>query len=272
MLEFLPEKMPETRRLPDFVPAAGATRARVALLAGCVQQVVSPEINLATLRVLSRNGVEVLIPRGQNCCGAILMHIGDLEGARELALQNMMVFPKDIDCILTNAAGCGSGMKEYGYLFKGYADEKRAVELADRVKDVSEFLFELGIRQPNPLPSPLNVAYQDACHLAHAQNITDAPRKLLGSVPNVQLSDIGDADTCCGSAGTYNIDQPEIAEELGRLKVRNILESGGDVLVTGNIGCMVQIENHLQKAGSRIPVYHTMQVLDMAYLNSEFTP
>jgi glycolate oxidase iron-sulfur subunit len=266
LLEMLPERLPEAQTLPEIVPAEGRRRARVALLAGCVQQVIAPEINWATIRVLTKNGVEVVIPESQTCCGAILNHIGDTEGARRLARQNLAALPKDVDVIVTNAAGCGSGMKEYGSLFHGLDEEVQSHEFASKVMDVSEFLVQLGMIAPPPLPIPMRAAYHDACHLAHAQGVVDAPRTLLRAIPNLTLYDIEDWETCCGSAGTYNLEQPEIASELGRRKVKNIQKSGGEVVVTGNIGCMVQIQKYLSACDGRpMSVYHTVQVLDMAY-------
>jgi glycolate oxidase iron-sulfur subunit len=230
-----------------------------------VQDALAPEINWATLRVLARNGVEVIIPTEQACCGALLMHTGDHQEARQLARQNLTAFPTDVDAILTNAAGCGSGMKEYGLLFKGLEDESKAVEFARLVQDVSEFLAELGPVEAPPLPQPLRVAYHDACHLAHAQGIMEPPRRLLSTIPNLTLVEIADGGICCGSAGTYNLEQPEIATELGQRKALNILSSGGEAVVTGNIGCMVQIRNQLQAQGKALPVFHTFELLDMAY-------
>ena len=245
--------------------AEGERRARVALLTGCVQQVLAPRINLATARVLTRNGVEVVIPPGQGCCGALSSHTGEEEDARHFARHNFGEFPADVDAVVTNAAGCGSGMKEYGLLFKGTPEEGRARSFAGRVKDVCEFLSGLGLRQPPPLPQPLRVAYHDACHLAHAQGITEAPRQILASIPNLSLIEVPEGELCCGSAGTYNLEQPALAAALGERKARNILQAGGEAVAMGNIGCMVQIQNHLAACGGSIPVLHTMEVLNMAY-------
>jgi glycolate oxidase iron-sulfur subunit len=274
MLSLLPEGGAPARAslagpLPALYPAVGVRRARVALLAGCVQQALEPALNWATLRVLAVNGVETVIPPGQGCCGSILMHTGDQEEARRLAKDNLRVFPQDVDAILTNAAGCGSGMKEYGLLFAGLAEEEQARAFAGRVKDVSEFLAELGPETPSPLPRPLKVAYHDACHLAHAQGVREAPRRLLRLIPNLTLAEIAEAELCCGSAGTYNIEQPGIAARLGRRKADNILRTGCQAVVTGNIGCLVQIRNHLKMLGESLPVYHTVEVLAQAYGEAE---
>jgi len=265
MLEMLPDRLPAAEPLPQFFPAQGTRRARVALLAGCVQQALSPEIDWATLRVLARNGVEVVIPRGQGCCGALGMHTGNNAQAQGQARTNMQVFPADVDAIVTNAAGCGSGMHEYPLLFAGTPEEEAARAFASRAKDVSVFLADLGLVPPPPLPQPLKLAYHDACHLAHAQGVTTPPRALLRSIGNVTLLEIPEGEICCGSAGSYNVEQPEIAGALGERKARYILSTGADAVAAGNIGCLVQIRTHLGRQPQPIPVYHTMEVLDMAY-------
>jgi glycolate oxidase iron-sulfur subunit len=234
-------------------------------LIGCVQNVLAPEINWATLRVLAKNGVEVIIPPNQGCCGALMLHTGDDDRARQLARNNLRAFPKDVDAIITNAAGCGSGMKEYGLLFKGEREEDEALTFVNRVKDVSVFLNELGLEAPPPLTKPIKLAYHDACHLAHAQGVTEAPRKLLRSIPNVTLLDIPSSDICCGSAGTYNIEQPDVAQALGQRKAENILSTGCEAIAAGNIGCIVQIGTHLKQLAKPLPIYHTLEVLDRAY-------
>jgi len=266
MLELLPKSLPESEPLPDFYPAKGKRRARVALLAGCVQMVLGPDINWATLRVLAKNGVETVIPQGQGCCGSILMHIGEDNQALKLAGNNLQIFNlDDVDAIITNAAGCGSGMKEYGLLFKGTPQEAQARKFVEKVKDIAVFLDELGLQPPKAFPQPMKVAYHDACHLLHAQGIKDAPRRLLNSIPNLTVLELGDGGLCCGSAGTYNIEQPEIANELGRRKVQHILSTGAEAVVSGNIGCLTQIQTHLEMEGHSLPLYHTIKLLDMAY-------
>jgi glycolate oxidase iron-sulfur subunit len=265
MLGILPERLPASKPLPALTLAEGPRRARVALLIGCVQEVLAPEINWATLRVMAKNGIEVVVPPGQGCCGALLLHTGDHAQARLLARHNLSAFPQDVDAIITNAAGCGSGMKEYDLLFKGRRDEEIAAEFAHKTQDVSQFLAGLGLVDPPPLPQPLKVAYHDACHLAHAQGITAQPRSLLAAIPNLTLLEIQDADTCCGSAGTYNLEQPEIAAELGRRKANTIVQSGAEAVAMCNIGCIVQIRNHLQGLGKLLPIFHVMELLDMAY-------
>ncbi|MCS7058642.1 MAG: glycolate oxidase subunit GlcF [Meiothermus sp.] len=264
-LELLPAELPPPEPLPERVAAEGERRARVAFLAGCAQQVLQPGFNRAALRVLARNGVEVVIPKGQVCCGALALHTGERERALRLARQNLRAFSGDYDAILTNAAGCGSGLKEYPLLFRGEAEEEEARALAQRVKDIAVFLVELGLREVPPLKEPLRVAYHDACHLAHAQGVRAEPRALLRSIPGVELVEIPEGELCCGSAGTYNLEQPQIAATLGERKARNILATGAQVVVTGNIGCHTQIQNHLRKLGQNLPVLHTVELLDKAY-------
>ncbi len=264
MLALLPSHLPPAAALPAVYPAEGKRLARVALLAGCVQQVLAPGINQATLRVLARNGIEVVIPRGQGCCGSLMLHNGDAEAARDLARANLHAFPQDVDAIITNAAGCGSGMKEYGLLFKGEPEEEEARAFAGRVRDVTEFLAHFAV-DPPPLPAPLKLAYHDACHLAHAQGITEAPRRLLGAIPNLTVVEIPEGELCCGSAGTYNLEQPELAAQIGACKAQNILRSGAQAVAAGNIGCIVQIRATLERLGKPLPILHTIEVLDRAY-------
>jgi glycolate oxidase iron-sulfur subunit len=265
MVNLLPAALPKAAPLPYFYPAQGVRRARVALLVGCVQQALAPEINWATLRVLSRNGVEVIIPQGQGCCGALSMHIGAASQARDLAQANLAVFPSDVDAVITNAAGCGSGMHEYPALFKGLAEEARATTFAEKALDISLFLSRLGPIAPPPLARPLAAAYHDACHLANAQGVRSEPRQLLGAIANLTLLEIPDGELCCGSAGTYNLEQPEIAGQLGERKAHSILAAGAEAIITGNIGCMTQIAAHLQRLGRPLPMWHTVQMLDQAY-------
>ena len=265
MLDLLPETLPAAPPLPELYPAQGTRRARVALLAGCVQQVLAPQINWATLRVLARNGVETLIPRGQGCCGSLSLHIGEAAQARDLARRNLAAFPTDVDAIITNAAGCGSGMHEYALLFAGEAEAAQAEAFGNQVCDISVFLDELGIDAPPPLAQPLTAAYHDACHLSHAQRVTAPPRRLLSLIPNLRLVEIPEAELCCGSAGTYNLEQPELARAIGERKARNIVSTGVEAVITGNIGCMNQIRTHLELLNRPLPLWHTVEVLDWAY-------
>ncbi len=268
MLGLIPNQLPKSALVPEFTPAKGLRRGQVGLMGGCVQQAIAPEINEATIRVLAENGFDVLVPRGQGCCGALSMHTGDAKAARSLAQVNLDLFPQELTTIITNAAGCGSGMKEYELLFRGHPLAEKATRFANRIQDVSQFLGSIDIVPFKPLAKPMRVAYHDACHLAHAQKIISAPRKILSQIPGLLLCEIPDGEICCGSAGTYNIEQPEIANTLGATKAENIARLNVDVVATGNIGCMVQIKNHLarlQCGGEAIPVLHTIQLLDQAY-------
>jgi glycolate oxidase iron-sulfur subunit len=265
MLDLVPGRLPKADRLPERHPARGERRARVALLAGCAQQVLAPEIGRATLAVLAANGVEAVIPRDQGCCGALGMHTGATEHAKQLARRNLAAFPHDVDAILTNAAGCGSAMHEYPLLFKGEPEAERAQRLADRTLDVTVFLAALGLIDPPPLPEPLTVAYHDACHLAHAQGVRRQPRELLAAIGGLTLVEPAEWELCCGSAGTYNIEKPGIAADLGRRKASNLLATGARAIAAGNIGCLAQIRMHLQEQGADVPVVHTMELLARAY-------
>jgi glycolate oxidase iron-sulfur subunit len=269
MLELLPDTLPAAQPLPAIVPADGERRARVALLAGCAQQVLAPAINWATVRVLARNGVETVIPPRQGCCGALPLHTGAADHARRLARRNLAAFPDDVDAVITNAAGCGSGMREYGLVFAGEAEEAAARALAERTVDVAVFLAELGLREPPPaLGAPLRVAYHDACHLAHAQRVRAQPRDLLRAIDGVELVEPSEWELCCGSAGTYNVEKPAVAASLGERKARNLAATGAELIATGNIGCMTQVQTHLRALGRELPVLHTLEVLDRAYTQS----
>jgi glycolate oxidase iron-sulfur subunit len=262
MLQLLPMRLPQQVQLQERYPAVGELRATVALLAGCAQQVLEPEINLATISVLVNNGVEVLVPRSQGCCGALAAHTGVQRYAQAAARRNLQAFPEDVDVIISNAAGCGSGLHEYPLWLRGEPEEAAAVRFSARVQDISVFLAALGLRPPHAeLERPLLVAYHDACHLEHGQGVTLQPRELLRQIPGVELIELQDR-ACCGSAGTYNIEQPETAAELGRRKAAAVLATGADVVVTGNIGCLQQLAAHLPE---RVPVLHTMQLLARIY-------
>ncbi|MFW6040193.1 MAG: heterodisulfide reductase-related iron-sulfur binding cluster, partial [Gemmatimonadota bacterium] len=245
MLDLAPASLPRAERLPERSPAQGKRRARVAMLTGCVQRVIEPAINRATVDVLVRNGVEVVVPERQGCCGALAWHAGAADDARRFAGAILETFPDDVDAIIVNAAGCGSGMREYPLAFAGSDDEAAARELAEKVVDVSVFLDRLGIEPPPAAADPIRIAYHDACHLCHAQGVRDEPRRLLRGIEGVELIELDDGERCCGSAGTYNIDQPEIAAGLGRQKADAVRRSGCDLVATGNIGCMVQMRRHL---------------------------
>jgi glycolate oxidase iron-sulfur subunit len=266
MLDLLPAQLPPAQILPEISPAKGERRARVALLAGCAQQVLDPDINAATIEVLTRNGVEVLVPREQGCCGGLSWHTGALTQAQDFARRNLDAFSSDVEAVLTNAAGCGSAMHEYHLILAGTPDEARAAAFRHRVMDVSVFLTKLGLREkPAGTGQPTKVAYHDACHLANAQNVRRQPRDLLRAIPGLELLELTNAHLCCGSAGSYNMDQPEIAASLGEQKARAVIATGASVVASGNIGCLTQLRVHLQKIGSPVTVKHTMQVLRDAY-------
>ncbi len=264
MLDMLPPTLPPAQPLPAVAAAEGKRRGRVALLSGCVQSVLAPNINWATARVLAKLGIEVVIPAEQGCCGALMAHNGEAAAARHLAGRNLHVFPDDVDAVVTNAAGCGSGMREYGHWFAGRPEEAAARALAARVMDVTVYLAALDLPELPPLPQPLRLAYHDACHLAHAQGVTAPPRQLLRLIPNLTLLDVPEGELCCGSAGTYNLEQPDLAGRLGRRKAENLLRTGAQAIAAGNIGCLVQIDTHLRRLGKPLPIYHTLEVLHMA--------
>jgi glycolate oxidase iron-sulfur subunit len=266
MLELLPAALPAPQTWRPVVPAQGKRRARVGLLTGCVQQVLEPDINNATIEVLRRNGVEVVIPATQACCGGLAWHTGDLSAARRFARQNMTAFTDDLDAVLTNAAGCGSTMREYHLIMRGSDEEGPAAAFERRVMDVSVFLDRIGLSEVPGTGAVQRIAYHDACHLAHAQNVSTEPRQLLRAIPGVELVELVNPHFCCGSAGTYNLDQPVIAASLGQKKAAAVLATGARVLASGNIGCLNQIRLHLIKLDSPLPVRHTMQVLRDAYL------
>lgn len=265
MLDLLPAPDAGTGPLPEITPAIGPRRARVALLSGCVQQVFASEINAATLRVLALNGVEVVVPASQGCCGALALHLGELDAARGQGRTNLAAFPADVDAVISNAAGCGSALHEYGGLFEGRTEAPEAERFAAQAVDITVFLDRLGIVPPPALVEPRRVAYHDACHLAHAQRVVDPPRRLLAQVEGVELLEVPDGEICCGSAGTYNIEHPAVASALGAAKASSITSVRPDVVALGNVGCLVQIRAHLEKLGTPIPVLHTVEVLDRAY-------
>ncbi len=253
-------------QLPERTPADGPTRGRVALLTGCVMPVLFQRVNEATARLLAANGFEVLAPPDQECCGAFHAHNGCADEARDRARRLIERFePVECDAILVNSAGCGSTMKDYTHLFRGDpAWERRAEAFAKRVRDVTEYLAAAGTRPPTR-PVRRRVVYHDACHLAHGQGVRAQPRDLLKRIPGLELVELADSDTCCGSAGIYNFLQPVLAGQLQQQKVENILAARPEVVVTGNPGCHSWIEAGLRAAGSQVPVLHTVELLDQAY-------
>jgi Fe-S oxidoreductase len=250
------------KRLPERVAARGSRRAVVGMLTGCVQSVFFPQVNAATARVLAAEGCDVLIPRDQGCCGALSLHAGREAEAQAFARSAIATFEaEDVDAIVVNSAGCGSAMKEYERVLAGTGWAARAAALSAKVRDLSEFLAELGPVAPRH-PLPVTAAYHDACHLAHAQRITRQPRELLRAIPELTLVELADAGTCCGSAGVYNLLQPEAAGELGARKAQAVLDAGAPLLVSANPGCSLQIASALGDRGAHIAVAHVAEVLD----------
>ncbi|MCZ6508922.1 MAG: heterodisulfide reductase-related iron-sulfur binding cluster [Acidobacteria bacterium] len=266
MARGLPWPLPAAAPLPAVQQASGRRRARVALLVGCAQEVLEPQITRSALRLLARCGVEVVVPAGQGCCGSLALHDGEVVRAVELATRNLAAFPTDVDAVLTTAAGCGSGIAEYPALFARQGrDPTAASAFAAKTRDVSDFLAELGMPEVPALARTLTLAYQGACHLEQAQGVRRQPRDLLRQVPNLRLVSLGDGERCCGSAGTYNLDQPRMADQLGRRKAEAVLASGAEAVATGNVGCLVQMRLHLDRLGASVPIYHTVEVLDRAF-------
>ena len=249
--------------LPELMPAGGPRRAVVGMLTGCVQQIFFPEVNAATARVLAAEGCDVVIPRRQGCCGALSLHAGRRAEAARFARRSITAFERTgADAVVVNAAGCGSAMKEYADLLADDAQwAGRAAEIGGRVRDLTEFLAELGPVAPRH-PLPVTVAYHDSCHLAHSQRITRQPRDLLRAIPGLRLAEIPDGGTCCGSAGIYNLAQPGTASELGKRKALAVRATGAGLLVSANPGCAVQISSALAAQGSALPMAHVAEVLD----------
>ena len=279
LVRMLPGTLPAWEALLPMMPAAservplavltraqGARRGRVAMLTGCVQAVAFGAHNRATARVLARNGWDVVAPPEQGCCGALNAHGGDHERAVEMARRTIEVFERaDVEAIVVNTSGCGAHMKGYGELLAGdpaYAERARRV--AGLVRDVSEFLATTPLRGPLA-PVPMTVTYHDPCHVVHGQKIRSAPRQLLAQLPQLRVVDLPESDWCCGSAGIYNLTQPEMAGRLLRRKVRHVTSTGAAAVVTANPGCILQIQQGLREAGSTVKVLHLVELLDRAY-------
>ena len=258
----LPRAKP-LEKIDTLTSANGEKRKRVGMLLGCVQRSFFSDVNAATARVLSAEGCEVVAPEEQSCCGALCIHTGEEARAQEFARKLIDAFEKaEVEAIVINAAGCGSAVKEYGYLLRddpAYA--QRARRFAAKCKDITEFLAELP-RRAERKSLPARVAYQDACHLQHAQGVRLQPRNLLQQIPDLQLVEIPEAPICCGSAGIYNLVQPDAARELGDRKAGHVAAQKPDVVATGNPGCLLQLQASLARAGHSIPVVHTIQLLD----------
>jgi glycolate dehydrogenase iron-sulfur subunit len=262
-MEALLPKLPASESIATVTPAEGTKRRRVGLLLGCVQREFLPQLNSATVRVLAAEGCEVVAPREQPCCGALLVHAGEEEAAIALARRTIDAFERtEVDTIVINAAGCGSNVKEYGHLLRddpAYAE--RAKKFASKCKDVTELLAELEPRaRRNPLR--MRVAYHDACHLQHAQGVQLQPRSLLAQIPGMEVAEIPESPVCCGSAGIYNLVQPDAANALGDRKAKLIAPLNVDVVATGNPGCLLQLQSALARNGHKTSVVHTIQLLD----------
>ncbi len=252
-----------TAALPARTPAEGERRLRAGLLAGCVQRVFFPNVNGATIRVLAAEGIEVVVPAGQGCCGALSLHAGRDEEARRLARDLVERFEREqVDVVVVNAAGCGSHLKDLAHLFA--ADLPflpRARAFAEKVRDVSELLASVPPRAPRH-PFRARIAYHSPCHLGHAQRIVDAPRALLRAIPGVELVEVPDGEQCCGSAGVYNLVEPQSAGAIGRRKAEAVLSTKASLLATGNPGCALQIRRMVEQAGAHVEAAHPVEILD----------
>jgi glycolate oxidase iron-sulfur subunit len=249
-------------RLPELTPAEGERRGRVGLLAGCVQRVVFGDVNAATARVLAADGWDVVAPGAQACCGALSMHAGRLDEGLARARRLIDAFAaEELDLIAANAAGCGSNLRDYVHLLAddpAYAEKAKA--FSDRVRDVSEIVADGPAAERRPLP--LRVAFQDSCHLLHAQRVQSAPRRMLGAIPGLELAEPAEQELCCGSAGIYNMVQPEAARELGRRKAGNVLATGPDAYATANPGCLIQVTAELRRGERPLPAFHPIELVD----------
>jgi glycolate oxidase iron-sulfur subunit len=270
MIDLAPRRLPPASPIEDSLglrrqvfPAEGPRRLRVALLAGCAQPVLKPSINEATIRLLTRHGVEVVLPKGSGCCGSLTHHLGEAGPALAAARTNIAAWWHEIegeglDAIIANASGCGTTLKDYGFMLREQpAWAEKAARVAPLARDVTEVLAELGLRPAKPA-SPLSVAYHSACSMQHGQKLNVLPRRLLAEA-GFEVHEVPEGHLCCGSAGTYNILQPHLAGQLRNRKLANIARTGAAIVATGNIGCIQQLE-----AGLEIPILHTVELLDWA--------
>ncbi len=271
MKDMLPDLKPHYNFLPEVLEPVGPRRARVALFLGCVADSLYPATNYATAKVLQANGCEVWIPRSQGCCGALHYHAAEEGTAREFAAKSCAAFGAtdlekfaDVDAIITNAAGCGAQLKDYAHMMHATPQAEAAARFQAKVRDISEFLMELG-----PIPPKHEVrvkaTYHDACHLRHAQQIFRQPRALLEMIPGLELAPLAESELCCGAAGSYNLTQPEMATKLGDRKAANIAETGARALFTGNVGCLMQITRHLKSIDPKIWCAHPVDALWASY-------
>ena len=260
--------------IPPLLAATGQKRFRVAMLTGCAQDLIFSDINRDTVEVLARNGCEVLTPPEQHCCGSLHAHNGEWALAQDLARRNLDQFPPAaFDAIVTNAGGCGSHLKHYSHLLNDDAEYRERAALWDRkVKDIHEWLAEIGVRPP-PTEQPIRiVTYHESCHLSHGQKVVNQPRQLLRAIPELQLVELPESSWCCGSAGVYNITQPEMAEELLERKLRHIRSTGANIVATGNPGCLLQLINGARVRGMQLKVVHPVSLLAEAYRANQGIP
>jgi glycolate oxidase iron-sulfur subunit len=254
----------------NILPATGARRAKVAMLNGCVMPLLFSDVNEATVRVLRRNGCDVVFPPKQICCGALNVHNGESAAARMMARRNIDAFlDADVDAVVVNAAGCGAAMKEYDYLLRDdsiYAEKAKRFSL--RVRDAAEFLGDLGL-VGKLAPLKITVTYQDPCHLAHGQRVRSQPRNLLKAIPELQLKEMEGSDRCCGSAGIYNITHPGMSQDLLKEKMQSVTSTEADSVVAPNPGCMLQLRYGARQYGPEVKVYHLMELLDRAYAEAK---
>ena len=271
MKDMLPALKPHYGRLPEVLPAEGKRRARVGLFLGCVADGLYPQTNRNTARVLQKNGCEVWIPRTQACCGALHYHAAEEGPARDFAAKNCAAFGADdaakfadVDAVIVNAAGCGFQLKDYAHMMAGTPQAEAAARLQAKVRDISEFLVELGPVKPTH-PVPVRATYHDACHLRHAQQIYKQPRQLLEMIPGLELVPLPESELCCGAAGSYNLTQPEMATRLGDRKAANIRDTKARAVFTGNVGCLMQITRHLKAVDPGIWCGHPVDALWASY-------
>ncbi|HXD88216.1 MAG TPA: heterodisulfide reductase-related iron-sulfur binding cluster [Urbifossiella sp.] len=271
MSDMLPDLKPHYGHLPEVLEPEGKKRARVALFLGCVADALYPETNLNTARVLQKNGCEVWIPRSQGCCGALHYHAAYESEARRFAAHNCSAFGAadaaefaKVDAIITNAAGCGAQLKDYAHMMHGTPQAETAARFQSKVRDISEFLMELGPVKPTH-SLPIRATYHDACHLRHAQQIAKPPRQLLEMIPGLELVALPESELCCGAAGSYNLTQPEMASRLGDRKAANISSTGARAVFIGNVGCLMQITRHLKKTDPTLWCAHPIDALWASY-------
>jgi glycolate oxidase iron-sulfur subunit len=263
--DMLPPLRKHYGKLPELLPAEGTRRARVALFTGCAADAFFPETNLATAKVLQKNGCDVLIPRAQVCCGALHFHSAREEPAQEFAEQNCRAFHlEDVDAVIVNAAGCGAMLKDYHHLLHETPSAAAGARFAAKVRDISEFLIDLGPVKPQH-PLRLRAAYHDACHLCHGQQIRKQPRQLLELIPGLELVPLGESEICCGAAGSYNLTQPAMAQRLGLRKAKNLLETRAEAIFSGNVGCLIQIGRYLREEHPNLWIAHPVDALWASY-------